>query len=50
MWVYDIYHGDYSIRDCTENEYNKIYFDYDTDIYDFSDCESNSHLMNFTNY
>ena len=51
MWVTDIYNGDYSIINCTEKEYNKIYFDYDSeDIYDSSDCVSNSQLMNFYNY
>ena len=51
MWVTDIYDGDYSLINCTEKEYNKIYFDYDSeDINDSSDCESNSQLMNFYNY
>ena len=50
MWVTDIYNGNYSIIDCTEKEYNKIYYDYDTDdIYD-SDLDSITPLMNFTNF
>ena len=50
MWVTDIYNGNYSIIDCTEKEYNKIYYDYDTDdIYD-SEFDSITPLMNFTNY
>ena len=51
MWVTDIYNRDYSLINCTEKEYNNIYFDNDSeDIYDSSDCESNSQLMNFYNY
>ena len=50
MWVTDIYNGNYEIINCTEKEYNKIYYDYDTDdIYD-SDLDSITPLMNFTNY
>ena len=51
MWVTDIYNGIYEIIDCTEKEYNKIYYDYDTDdIYDTSDLDIITPLMNFYNY
>ena len=50
LWVTDIYNGNYEILDCTEKEYNKIYYDYDSDdIYD-SEFDSITPLMNFTNY
>ena len=50
MWVSDIYNGNYEIIDCTEKEYNKIYYDYDSDdVYD-SEYDSITPLMNFTNY
>ena len=51
LWVHDIYNGNFEIKDCTEKEYNKIYYNYDTDdIYDTSDSDSVTPLMNFTNY
>ena len=31
MWVTDIYNEDYSLINCTEKEYNKIYFDYNSE-------------------
>ena len=48
MWVTDIYNGNYEILDCTGKEFNKIYYDYDSD-YD-SELDSITPLMNFSNY